>query len=49
MGPSLLLSLLLLPASLQAGECPGHPGSAPRARSPQEGLWLGSWRRGLLG
>ena len=29
MGLSLLLSLLLLPTCLQAGECPGHPGSAP--------------------
>uniref|UniRef100_A0A452QLV4 Immunoglobulin domain-containing protein n=1 Tax=Ursus americanus TaxID=9643 RepID=A0A452QLV4_URSAM len=35
MGLSLLLSLLLLPTCLQAGECPGHPGSAPRpSKSP---------------
>lgn len=49
MGLFLLLSLLLLPSRLQAGECPGHPGSAPRPSESPARAVAGQLDRGSAG
>lgn len=49
MGLFLLLSLLLLLTRLQAGECPGHPGSALRPSESPGRTVAGQLERGSAG